>query len=173
LVTRHKVQGKSQCLFGAVRGAEPFFSKLFSRANFSKLFGEVWKKALEKVWKKVWKPERTPKEHVSSETIPPTRSELCFRADVRRHDHEAVYDNDNIKKKESRPDISLLGLNVTAQCRLRAACAGGYEHNAAREWPAPVAENQPPTMPWQRICTGNPVGIAIPVTTMVKRQISV
>jgi hypothetical protein len=153
-------------------GAEPFFSKLFSQANFSKEFGKVWKKSLEKVWKKVWKPERTPKEHVSSETICPTLSELCFCADVRRYDHVAVYDDDNIKKKQSRLDI-VLGLNVTAQCRLRAACAGGYEHNAARIWQAPVVENRPPTMLWQRIWTGNPVGIAIPVTTMVKQQISV
>ncbi len=85
---------------GETMGAEPFFSKLFSRANFSKLFGEVWKKSLEKVWKKVWKPERTPKEHVTSETICPTLSELCFRTDVRRHDHVAVYDDDNIKKSK-------------------------------------------------------------------------
>jgi hypothetical protein len=49
----------SFCLAQWKFGAEPCFSKLFSRANFSKLFGEVWKKALEKVWKKVWKPERS------------------------------------------------------------------------------------------------------------------
>ena len=55
---------------------------------------------MEKVWKKVWKPERTPKEHVTSETICPTLSELCFRTDVRRHDHVAVYDDDNIKKSK-------------------------------------------------------------------------
>jgi hypothetical protein len=69
----------------------------------------------------------------------------------------------------SRPD-RLLGLSVTAQCRPRAACAGGCKHNAAREWPAPVAGNQPPTMLWQWRWTGNPVGIAIPVTTMVKQE---
>jgi hypothetical protein len=73
----------------------------------------------------------------------------------------------------SRPD-HLLGLSVTAQCRPKAACACGCKHNAAREWQAPVAENQPPTMLWQWRWAGNPVGIiAIPVTTMVKQQISV
>ncbi len=141
---------KERSQHGSHSGAELFFSKFFSRANFSKLFGEVWKKSLEKVWKKVWKPERTPQEHISLEMICLTLSELCFRADVRRHDHVAVYDDDNIKKKEIQPDI-LLGLYVTAQCRLRAACAGGCKHNAAREWQAPVAENQPPTMLWQLI----------------------
>jgi hypothetical protein len=71
-------------------GAELVFSKLFSKELFAKEFGKVWKKSLEKVWKKVWKPERTPKEHVSSATICPTLSELCFRADVCRYDHVAV-----------------------------------------------------------------------------------
>jgi hypothetical protein len=118
---------------------------------------------LEKVWKKVWKLERTPKKHVSSGTICPTLFELCFRADVRRYGHVAGYEDDNIKKKQSRPDI-VMGLNVTAQCRPRAACAGGCKHNAAREWPAPVAENQTQNKLWQRRWTGNPVGIAIPVT---------
>ncbi len=127
---------------------------------------------MEKDWKKVWKPERTPKEHVSSETICPTLSELCFRADVRRHDHVTMTTLKKASWPVSRPD-RLLGLSVTAQCRPRAACAGGCKHNAAREWPAPVGGNQPWTMLWQWRWTGNPVGIAISVTTMVKQQISV
>jgi hypothetical protein len=38
-----------------IKGTKPFFSKLFFQANFSKLFGEVWKMALDKLWIKVWK----------------------------------------------------------------------------------------------------------------------
>ncbi len=110
---------------------------------------KVFGKSLENVWK----PEQTPEEHVFSATICPTLSELCFRADVRRYDHVAVYDDDNIKKKQSQPDI-LLGLYVTAQCLLRAACAGGCKHNAAREWQAPVAENQPQAVEMDRQSSG-------------------
>jgi hypothetical protein len=47
--------------------------------------------------------ERTPKEHSSSATIYPTLSELCFRADVRRYDHVAGYEDDNIKKSKANP----------------------------------------------------------------------
>jgi predicted phosphohydrolase len=36
-------------------GSEPYFSNFVFQANFSKLFGEVWKITLEKVWIKVWK----------------------------------------------------------------------------------------------------------------------
>jgi hypothetical protein len=69
-------EARSRPIEALNRVAEPFFSKLFSKANFSKFFGEVWKNSLEKVWKKVWKPERTPNEHVSSEKICLTLSEL-------------------------------------------------------------------------------------------------
>jgi hypothetical protein len=82
-------------------GPNHFFPNFFSKPifpNFLEKFGKLlWKK----FGKKFGKPERTPKEHVSSETISPTLSELCFRADVRRHDRVAVYDDDNIKKKLS------------------------------------------------------------------------
>jgi hypothetical protein len=54
--------------------SKPFFSNIFSKANFLKKFGKVWKNSLEKVWKKVWKPERAPKEHVSNSTICPALS---------------------------------------------------------------------------------------------------
>ncbi len=162
-----------------VDGAEPFFSKLFSRANFSKLFRKVWKKSLEKVWKKVWKPERTPKEHVSSETICPTLSGLCFRADVRRHDHVAVYDDDNIKKSKlaRQPTRSSAGpvcySPVPSQGRLRRRLQTQRGTRMASARRGKSTWIQPPTMLWQWRWTGNPVGIAIPVTTMVNQQISV
>jgi hypothetical protein len=128
------------------RGLNRFFRNFFPKPIFPKVW-KVWKKSLEKAWEKVWEQERTAKEHVSSPTIYPTLSELIFRADVRRYDHVAGYEDDSIKKKQSRRNI-LLGLYVTAQCRPRAACAGSCKHYAASEWPAPVAENQPPTMLW-------------------------
>ncbi len=65
---------------------------------------------------------RTPKEHVSSATIYPTLSELCFRADVRRYDHVAGYEDDNIKKKAMPTRYSAGPVRyspVPAQGRLR------------------------------------------------------
>jgi hypothetical protein len=79
------------------------FFQTFFQSQFSQ---RVWK-SLEKVFgkslEKVWKPERTPKEHVSSATICPTLSELCFRADIRRYGHVAGYEDDNIKKSKADP----------------------------------------------------------------------
>jgi hypothetical protein len=152
------------------KGAEPFFSKLFSKELFSKEFGKVWKKFLEKVFGKSLETGANSKGtcFLGHDTL----FELCFRADVRRYDHLPYLTMITIKKaswRVGRPDQLLrLGLSFTAQCRPRAACAGGCKHNEAREWQAPVAENQPLTMLWQWRWTGNPVGIANPVTTMVK-----
>ena len=150
------------------------FRDFFQRI-FSKEFGKVWKTSLEKVWKKVWKPERTPKEHVSSETICPTLSELCFRADVRRHDHVAVYDDDNIKKSKlaRQPTRSSAGpvcyspVPAQGSLRRRLQTQRGTRMASARRGISTTDDD----MQWR--WTGNPVGIAIPVTKMVKRQISV
>ncbi len=138
-------------------------------------FGKfLWKK----FGKKLWKPERTLKEHVSSATICPTLSELCFRADVRRYDHVAVYDEDNIEKAiwpVSRDRVGSADPIVCWACLLQPSAGpvppAPAVANTAREWQAPVAENQPLTMLWQRRWTGNPVGIAIPVTCIIIAQV--
>jgi hypothetical protein len=56
-----------------------------------------------------------------------------------------------------------------AQGRLRQR----LKRTAAREWPAPVKGIWLPLMLWQCRWTAIPVNMAIQVTTMVKRQISV
>ncbi len=80
------------------RGAEPFFSNFFSKANFSKLFGEVWKKSLEKVWKKVGNQSELRRKMFLRR--PFVRR---FPSFVSRHDHVAIYDDDNIIKSKADP----------------------------------------------------------------------
>ncbi len=75
--------GAKTCLALAVDGAEPFFSKLFSKANFSKEFGKsLWKKFGKKFGNQSELRRNMFFQHVSSETICPTLSELCFRSQI-------------------------------------------------------------------------------------------